>query len=126
MMSDTLLIIGGIYNLLFVIFHLLFWRIFNWKNDLASLTSLNRAIMQVLNLCLTFTFFVFGMLSLLYPDQMVGAGLGRALTGMIAIFWLLRAVEQVVFFKLKNRTSWVFLLVFLNGAGLYGLVLLIG
>ena len=46
-MSETLLIIGGIYNLLFAFFHLLFWKIFDWKTDLASLTSVNRAIMQI-------------------------------------------------------------------------------
>jgi hypothetical protein len=121
-MSETLLLLGGIYNLLFAVFHLLFWRIFNWKEDLASLTSLNRAIMQVLNLCLTFVFVIFGVVSLLYPAQMVGTELGRALTVMIAFFWFLRAVEQVIFFKLKNWVSWTFLLVFIGGGVLYGLV----
>ena len=41
---------GGIYNIALVIFHLLFWRIFNWQEDLRSLTFLNRAIMPVLKL----------------------------------------------------------------------------
>lgn len=125
-MSESLLLIGGVYNLLFAIFHLLFWRIFDWKQDLASLTSINRAIMQVLNLCLTFVFIIFGVLSLMYPAQMVETELGRTLTGMIAIFWLLRAVEQAVFFKLKNWISWVFLFIFLGGAGLYGLIPFVG
>ena len=123
-MSETLLRIGGIYNLLFVVFHLFFWRIFDWKNDLASLTSINRAIMQVLNLCLTFVFVIFGTLSLLNPEQMVSTDLGRTLTGLIAIFWFLRAVEQIIFFKLKKPVSWVFLLIFLVGTGLYAVVLL--
>jgi hypothetical protein len=125
-MSEALLLVGGIYNLLFTIFHLLFWRIFDWKNDLASLTSVNRAIMQVLNLCLTFVFVIFGVLSLLYPAQMAGTELGQALAGMIALFWLLRAVEQVIFFKLKNWISWILLFVFLGGAVLYGLVPFVG
>jgi hypothetical protein len=123
-MSETLLIIGGIYNLLFAIFHLLFWRIFDWKNDLASLTSVNRAIMQVINLCLTFVFIVFGVLSLLHPKQIIGTELGQTLTGLIAIFWFLRAIEQIVFFKLKNWISWAFLLVFLIGTGLYSALLI--
>lgn len=123
-MAETLLRIGGIYNLLFVVFHLFFWKLFDWKNDLASLTSINRAVMQVLNLCLTYVFIVFGLLSLLYPDQMAGTELGRALTGSIAVFWFLRALEQIVFFKLKNWISWAFLAAFLVGTSLYGAALL--
>jgi hypothetical protein len=123
-MSETFLIIGGIYNLLFATFHFLFWKIFDWENDLASLTSVNRAIMQVINLCLTFVFVIFGVLSLLYPSQMVGTELGRILTSMIAVFWFLRAIEQVIFFKLKNWISWAFLFIFLIGAGSYSVILL--
>ena len=74
-MGKTLLTVGGIYNLLFVIFHLFFWRLFDWKNDLVSLTSINRAIMQVLNLCLMFSFTIFGTLSLFFPGQMAGTPL---------------------------------------------------
>jgi hypothetical protein len=123
-MSDVLLLIGAIYNLAFIVFHLLFWRLFDWENDLASLTTTNRAIMQVMNLSLTFAFITFGSLSLLFPQQMVDTELGRALTGMIATFWLLRAFEQVIYFKLKHWLSRLFTLVFLAGAGLYGLVLI--
>ena len=122
-MRESLIVAGGIYNLFFAVFHLLFWRIFDWKNDLASLTFLNRAIMQVLNLCLAFVFVIFGMLSLLYPGQLVETELGRTLTGLISVFWFLRAIEQIVFFKLKNWISWVFMFAFLVGTGLYSVVL---
>jgi len=53
-----LLIAGSIYNLLFAIFHILFWKIFR-KTQLNKLDFLNRGIMQVLNLCLTFCFLIF-------------------------------------------------------------------
>ena len=122
-MRESLLLVGGIYNLLFVVFHLLFWRLFDWNKDLASLTPINCAIMQVLNLSLTFAFLIFGILSLLYPGQMTETQLGRALTGMISIFWLLRAIEQIIFFKLKKWVSWAFSLLFLAGSGLYAAVL---
>lgn len=123
-MDETLLVIGGIYNLLFAVFHLLFWKIFDWKRDLASLTAVNRAIIQVLNLCLTFVFIIFGIISLLYPEQMLGTNLGQTLTGLIAVFWFLRVIEQIIFFKLENWISWTFLIVFLIGTGLYSVILL--
>ena len=73
--------------------------------------------MQVMNLSLAFAFIIFGSLSLLFPQQIVETELGRALTGMITTFWLLRAFEQAIFFKLKHWLSRLFTLVFLMGAG---------
>lgn len=57
-LAETALLFGGIYNPGFAVFHLAFWRIFRWKEDLASLTRINWAIMQVLYLRLTFVFLV--------------------------------------------------------------------
>ncbi len=122
-MAEKLIMAGGIYHFFFAVFHLLFWKLFDWKNNLASLSSVNKAIMQVLNLCLTFVFFIFGLLSLVYPVQMVQTELGQTLVWMIAVFWLFRAVEQVVFFKLRHWSSWVFLFIFAGGVSLYGTVL---
>ncbi|MBC8336538.1 MAG: hypothetical protein H8E29_14850 [Anaerolineales bacterium] len=125
-MSESLLLIGGIYSLVFAVFHLLFWQIFDWKNDLAKLSSINRAIMQVINLCLALVFVIFGMLSLRYRAQMLETELGRALTAMIAFFWFLRAIEQIIFFKLKKGISWLFLFIFLGGTSLYAVALFAG
>lgn len=110
---------GGIYNIAFVLFHLLFWRIFNWKDDLRSLSFLNRAIMQVLNLSLTFAFFIFSYISLLHTGELLSTPLGQSLLLLMALFWFLRAIQQVIFFKLKHWGSLAFLGLFLIGALLY-------
>jgi len=57
--ATTLVHLGGWYNLLLVVLHLLFWRIFDWRRDLRSLTFVNRAVMQVLNISLTVAFAIF-------------------------------------------------------------------
>lgn len=116
---ELLIKAGGIYNIVLVIFHLLFWRIFNWKEDLRSLSFLNRAIMQVLNLSLTFAFVIFSYISLVHTKELISTSLGQSLLGFIALFWLARSVEQVVFFKLKNWCSIAFLVFFLVGTVLY-------
>ncbi len=116
---ELLIKAGGIYNIVLVIFHLLFWRIFNWKEDLRSLSFLNRAIMQVLNLSLTFAFVIFSYISLVHTKELISTSLGQSLLGLIALFWLARSVEQVVFFKLKNWRSIAFLGFFLVGTVLY-------
>jgi len=118
---EALIKAGGIYCLGFVIFHLMFWRIFNWSEDLESLSFINRAIMQVVNLSLTFVFVIFGYISLFHSRELLETALGHSLLVLIALFWLLRAIEQAVFFKLKHWGSVMFLVVFLAGAVLYGI-----
>jgi len=118
---DALIKAGGIYSFGFVIFHLLFWRIFNWEEDLRSLSFLNRAIIQVLNLSLIFAFVIFGYISLFHTKELMESSLGHSLLVLTALFWLFRAIEQIVFFKLKHWGSVMFLLVFLSGAVLYGI-----
>ena len=118
---DILIKLGGIYNFLLVIFHLLFWKIFNWNDDLQSLTFLNRAIMPVLNISLTLLFVMMGIVSLLHTQELLTTDLGKTLIIAMALFWLARSIQQIIFFKLKHALSWGFLLFFSLGAALYGI-----
>lgn len=119
MNAETLIVSGGLYNLALAVFHLLFWKLFNWKQDLASLTPLNRAVVQILNLCLTFVFLVFAYISFFHANELLRSRLGRSLLALVAIFWFLRAIEQVIFFGLRRKASIAFLMLFLIGTGLY-------
>ena len=126
MNSETVIIIGGLYNLAFALFHLMFWRLFRWKEDLASLTRINRAIMQVINLCLTFVFLAFAYISLFHTTELLSTSLGNTLLVLIFIFWILRAIEQIVFFGLRKKMSVTLLVVFVFGALIYLLPVLAG
>lgn len=104
----------GLYHLGFALFHLGFWKLFRWKEELARLGHVNRAIVQVLNLCLTYFAFAIAVLALAFP-----AALNDAILAMLAGFWLLRAIEQVVFFRrLETWMNAALVLLFLVGAAL--------
>ena len=118
-MSNTLIIIGGIFHLGFAVFHLFFWRLFNWKKDLASLTYINRAVMQILNLCLTFVFFVAAYISIFHSRELVATSLGNVILVSISAFWLLRFIEQIIFFGLKKRLSITLTVLFFAGFVIY-------
>ena len=121
--AELLIRAGGVFALAFAAFHLCFWKVFRWESELARLSSLNRAIVQVLNLCLTFVFLVFAWVSWRHAGALLGEGLGRTLAWSIAAFWYLRAAEQVVFFGTRKPVSIVFLLLFLLGGSLYAVAL---
>lgn len=110
------LLAGAIFNLAFAIFHLAFWQLFDWRNELPRLGFVNRQILQILNLCLTFVFLLFGWLLLAHSGELIGTRLGRTLLAGISMFWVLRAIEQTWFFGLKDWRSLVFLAVFVSGA----------
>lgn len=120
-MNESLITVGGIYCIAFAVFHLLFWRIFDWNKDLRSLSFLNRAIMQVLNLCLTIIFIILAYISLAHTKELLTTPLGKTLLISISLLWFARATMQTIFFKLKHWGSIAFLLLFLLGGALYGI-----
>jgi hypothetical protein len=118
-LSEISLFAGGIFNLGFTVFHLFFWKLFDWKKDLASLTPVNRSVMQILNLCLTFMIFMMSYVSLFLPQEMLTTRLGKSLLASFALFWFLRTLEQIFVFEVRDRLSVVFTLIFLLGSILY-------
>jgi hypothetical protein len=118
-LSGTTIMIGGVYNLGFAIFHLMFWRIFRWKKDLSRLTFINRSVMQILNLCLTFMFLVIAYVSFFHSSELVQTNLGKTLLVGFSLFWFLRMIEQVIFFGIRNSISIILTLIFLFGCVIY-------
>ena len=118
---ETLIIAGGFYNIGLVVFHLLFWRIFNWDQDLKQISYLNRATMQVLNISLTFAFVIFSYISFAHTTELSSSPLGHSLLVLMALFWLARAIQQIIFYKLQHPASWAFLFLFLLGCLLYAI-----
>jgi len=118
---ETLIIAGGFYTIGLIVFHLLFWRIFDWEQDLKRISFLNRATMQVLNISLTFSFIIFSYISLVHTAELLTSSLGHSLLLLMALFWLARAFQQIIFYKLHHWASWAFLSLFLSGSLLYAI-----
>jgi len=119
MRSKRLVQIGGAINFLFVVFHLAFWKIFDWPQGLASLSIDNRAIMQVFNVQTAYVLAVFAALSFAAPDTISTTKLGRSIGLAIAGFWIIRAANQAVFWSMSVAASWVLVAIFLGTAILY-------
>jgi len=118
---ELLIKAGGIYNIVLIVFHLLFWRIFNWDEDLRSLSFFNEAIMQVVNLCLTFVFGIFAYISFVHSTELLTTPLGNVLLVLMSVFWFFRSMLQAMFFKLKHWGSVAFMGFFFAGGVLYGI-----
>ncbi len=115
----TLIIIGGFIWLAFFVFHLFFWKLFDWRRDLESLTKTNKAVMQVLNLCLMLCFLIFAFVSIFQTEELLTTNLGKSLLIGMILFGIFRAIEQVIFFDLKNNRSKTVLFAALIGTTIY-------
>ena len=80
--------------------------------------------MQVLNLCLTFLFLALGILVMIDRKEILATSLGHHLLVMLALFWLLRLIEQFVFLSLKPRLSQVLTVLFALGTVIYAVPVL--
>jgi len=118
---EILIIAAGFYTIGLIVFHLLFWRIFDWEQDLKRISFLNRATMQVLNISLMFAFIIFSYISLAHTTELLTSSLGHSLLVLMALFWFARAAQQIIFYKLNHWVSWAFLLLFLSGSLLYAI-----
>lgn len=118
-MGNILLSIGGFYCIAFFIFHLSFWKLFRWKTDLQRITPINRAIIQVLNLRLTYVFLFVGIMLFLFQVELLETKLGKFFLIAMSIFWFMRAIEQIIFFSRKKMVSWMMFVLFTIGGALF-------
>ena len=118
-MAEVFLKTGGVYHIALAVYHLLFWRLFNWQDEFSKLSAFNEAIIRALNLSLTFALVIFGYLSLAHTHELLATPLGRALLMLIALFWLARAMQQLLFFQHRDWDSRLFFGLFLLGTALY-------
>lgn len=114
MKPQRLIQIGGIINLLFVAFHLLS----AWTPALELLPADFRPVMQVLNIHLAYALAIFFVLSLFFSGELSATKMGRLISLSIAGFWILRGVNQVVFWGVSVADG-VILLVCLGIGMLY-------
>lgn len=101
----NLIIFGGVLWVISFVFHIFFWKLFDWKNDFESVKKVNKAIIQVLNLCLMLCFLIFAYISLFQTDELLNSSLGKTLIAGMAFFGIFRVIEQFIFFDLRQFRS---------------------
>ena len=122
---NLIIFLCGLHSVALAIFHISFWKLFNWKSDLKSLSYANRVIIQILNTRLIYFFLFVAFLCFAYPNELADTNLGKAFLVGISLFWLGRTVEQFIFLKKHNTFIHILTIVFITGAILFALPLLL-
>lgn len=94
-------------NLLFLLFHLTFYWMFDWEHSLSSLNADTRNIVLTFNIIANVLLFYFTFALLRYPRQILLNVIGKLLLLMIAIFYLVRIFAEFYFWEFKGIQSWL-------------------
>ena len=110
------------YSIFFALFHSGFWKMFKWKDDLKNLQPDNKAVMQTLNVHLIYYLLFVAFICIAFTGELMSTALGNAFLLGSSAFWLLRVVNQFIFFKTDKLSMAVSLTVFfIIGAVLFAL-----
>ncbi len=109
------IILGGIFNLSWAIFHIFFPKFFKWDKALKKVDYINRSVMHIQSNFLLITFLIFSFAAFLFTDEMIDTNLGKYLVASFGMFWLIRSFVNIYFFGVKNKQADFFLFIFISG-----------
>jgi hypothetical protein len=106
-MNKILLRIGGVIDLLFVMFHLAMVK--GIGIALAPVSPDIQAVVHILNIHVAFTLLIFAYLAFIQWRDLLTTRLGHITAIAIALFWFLRGINQVGFYGLTapGTLMWV-------------------
>lgn len=81
--------------ILLAVMHAIFPRYFNWKNELGSLSLVNRQIMLVHTFFIALIVLLMGLLCLTCAEELLHTSLGQKISFGLAIFWIFRLFIQL-------------------------------
>lgn len=96
-LRNTLVIIGGIFFIVFGLFHISFWFLFDWQNELAKLNEVNSNVMQMLNIGTVLLLLSFGCILLFYRREILNTRLGKAILIISSLYFFARLIAEFVF-----------------------------
>ena len=100
MLEIHLQIIGWLLMLLALV-HAGFPQYFSWKDELKSLSLINRQMMQVHTFFVALVVFLIGLLCLTSSDALIHTPLGKRIALGLSIFWGVRMLFQFFIYSPK-------------------------
>jgi len=91
---DLHLKIIGILLIVLALIHFSFPKYFDWKQELRSLSLMNRQMMYVHTFFIAFLVFLIGVLCLTSSNELLNTAIGKKISLCLGLFWLVRLCVQ--------------------------------
>ncbi len=122
----VVLLIGGLFNLLFAVFHAVMPQMSQWDAGLGSLSADYLSLMYIFNYIVMYVLLVFAYVSIFQWRSLCSTGLGKAISAAILGFWLVRAAEGVIFSGVAQPGAWTLIVLCLAIGALYLVPVVLG
>ena len=86
--------ITGILLLILAFIHVIFPKYFSWKQELSSLSMINRQMFYVHTFFIAFIVLLIGVLCLTSANELIETTLGKRISLGLGIFWIIRLFIQ--------------------------------
>jgi hypothetical protein len=116
--------IAGSISLLFMLFHLAFYRLFNWEHSLECLSQSDRSILITYHYISILILGFMGIVPLLQTKTLLNSPLKYSVLTMFGLFYLIRIVTEFTLFGLNKISSPIILIMCILPMILYILPLL--
>jgi len=84
----------GILLIILALVHASFPKQFNWKQELGSLTTINRQLMYAHTFFIALVLLLIGLLCLTSANELIHTSFGKRICLGLAIFWAIRLFVQ--------------------------------
>lgn len=84
----------GLLLMTLALVHVIFPKYFNWKEELKSLSLINRQMMTVHTFFIALVVFLMGLLCLTSTTELIETKLGKTISLGLGIFWSIRLFIQ--------------------------------
>lgn len=84
----------GILFILLALIHIIFPKYFNWKEELAPLSLINRQMMMTHTFFIALTVLLMGLLCVTSYVDLIHTNLGKKISLGLGVFWCFRLVFQ--------------------------------
>lgn len=123
-MKRTILITGGILNLLLAVMHIMFWQMLGWPESLTGTSTDNSAILQIANVIIIFVLLYFTVMSFILIKDEFKSVSAKSIPVLIAGFYIIRLVLGYPFFGYSGEELIIWIVCGLIAAGYSALLFL--
>jgi hypothetical protein len=116
-MKKTILYIGGVLNIILAVFHMFFWKLMNWAEELPKLSIENRGILQVANIIIICLVLYFAVMSFIIAKHGRTGIYSNSIIILIAGFYSIRLFLGYPFFGFDyfELIIWIVCLIIIIG-----------
>lgn len=121
---ELLIKIGGVYHLICATFHIVFPKIYQWKNKLNKLPPDDFQkiwnSLRLMNACQFIFWIMVAVISWFFSHELVSSTMGKSILSMIVFFWIIRIfIFQPIFIGFSTKLSKLQVLFFSFGLILF-------